>query len=307
MTFKFNKNDHQVLTAIAEHRVLTASQVTAIQRKSRQVVRRRLAQLESAGFIVSTVRGFGQRRGRPEKLVTLTQEGANLLSSKYPVLRGIPINKINAEKIRCIEHQLLANWFRIHLDEIESAMPEYSIRFLSPDSPFLKRENSDIPLIFEPSPAGKNAQNSSGFTPDGVFSITNREKQITLLFFLEVDMGTESVASLKRNPRDIRQKVINYQEYFRNNRYNRYEKYWDCNLKGFRLLFLTNTNSRLVVLSRLVQEMPPSRFIWLTSLEQMFSHGLSAEIWTRAGKQEAPSGSILGPSACRTPVMPLKP
>ncbi len=118
-------------------------------------------------------------------------------------------------------------------------------------------------------------------------------------------MGTESVASLKRNPRDIRQKVINYQEYFRNNRYNRYEKYWDCNLKGFRLLFLTNTNSRLVVLSRLVQEMPPSRFIWLTSLEQMFSHGLSAEIWTRAGKQEAPSESILGPSACRTPVMPL--
>jgi len=306
MTFKFNKNDHQVLTAIAEHRVLTASQVTAIQRKSRQVVRRRLAQLESAGFIVSTVRGFGQRRGRPEKLVSLTREGANLLSPKYPVLRGTPINKINAEKIPCIEHQLLTNWFRIHLNEIEYVMPEFSIQFFSPDSPFLKREKSDIPLIFEPSPLGEKAQNSSGFTPDGVFSITNRERQITLLFFLEVDMGTESVASLKRNPRDVRQKVVNYQEYFRSNRYKRYEKYWDCNLKGFRLLFLTNTFSRLAVLSRLVQEMQPSHFIWLTSLEQMFSHGLSAEIWVRAGKQEAPSESFLGASSCQTPVLPLK-
>lgn len=306
MTFKFNKNDHQVLTAIAEHRVLTASQVTAIQRKSRQVVRRRLQKLEQAGVIITATRGFGQSRGRPEKMVSLTQEGADLLGPKYPVLRDVPINKINAEKIRCMEHQLLTNWFRIHLGEMEYAMPGFSIRFLSPDSPFLKRGKSDIPLIFEPPPAGEKDQNASGFTPDGVFSITNRKRQITLLFFLEVDMGTESVASLKRDPRDVRQKVINYQEYFRSDRYKRYEKYWDCNLKGFRLLFLTNTNGRLAVLSRLVQEMPPSDFIWLTSLEQMFSHGLSAEIWVRAGKQEAPSESILGTSACRTPVLPLK-
>ena len=307
MTFKLNKNDCQLLAAIAEHRVLMASQVTAIRRKSRQVVGRRLTQLESAGFIVSTVRGFGQSRGRPEKTVSLTQEGASLLSSKYPALRDVPINKINAEKIRCMEHQLLTNWFRIHLGEIEHAIPEFSIQFLSPDSPFLKRDNSNIPLIYEQPPAEGQSKNVSGFTPDGVFSITHRKRQITLLFFLEVDMGTESVASLKRGPRDVRQKVINYQEYFRSDRYKRYEKYWGCNLKGFRLLFLTNTNGRMAVLSRLVQEMPPSDFIWLTSLKEMFSNGLSAEIWIRGGKQGAPSKSILGPSACKIPVLPLKP
>lgn len=307
MSFKFNKNDHQLLAEIAEHRVLTISQVTAIQRKSAQVVRRRLNKLEQEGTIVTATRGFGQGRGRPEKIVSLAKEGATLLSSKYPALRDVPINKINAEKIRCLDHQLLTNWFRIHLNEIEHATPELSIRYLSPNSPFLKQDNTDIPFIFEHLPSDDSSKNSSGFTPDGVFSISHRQKQITLLFFLEVDMGTESVASPKRDPRDIRQKIINYQEYFQSNRYKRYEKYWDCILKGFRLLFLTNTNSRLLVLSRLVQEMPPSDFIWLTSLEQMFSHGLSAEIWFRGGKQEARAESILGPYACRTPVQRPQP
>jgi len=35
----------------------------------------------------------------------------------------------------------------------------------------------------------------SEFIPDGVFTITNLELKKSLLFFLEVDMGTESVAS----------------------------------------------------------------------------------------------------------------
>jgi len=306
VTIKLNKNDRQLLATIAEHRVLTASQVTAIQNKSRQVVRRRLRQLEETGVIVTAPRGMGHRRGRPEKMVSLTQEGANRISDDYPILRGMPIHQINGDKIRCMEHQLLTNWFRVHLIQIEHVIPELSIQFLSPDSPFLKRDHNDIPLIFEPPSDKSQGQKAGGFTPDGVFSITHRERQKTLLLFLEVDMGTESMATLKREPRDIRQKIINYQEYFRSDRYKRYEEHWHCNFKGFRLLFLAHTHRRLTVLSRLVLEMPPSDFIWLTSLDQMFAHGLSAEIWIRGGRQEARPGSILGSSlACLAPILPF--
>jgi len=308
MTFKFNKNDRQLLGTIAEHRVLTVSQVTAIQRKSKQVVRRRLNILEKAGFILSATLGFGQSRGRPEKTISLTEEGAALLRSDYEALQDVPLNKMNAEKIRCLEHLLLTNWFWICLGQIEHAIPQLSAQFLSPTSPFLKQENSDLPLIFEPPPAEGQSKNSGGFTPDGVFSITHKKKQMTLLYFLEVDMGTESIASPKRTSGDIRQKIINYQQYFRSDRYKRYEKFWNCKLKGFRLLFLTNTDARLAVLSRLVQEMTPSDFIWLTSVEQMFSYGLSAEIWVRGGKQDAPSESILGTAmACHAPLPYPKP
>ncbi len=307
MTIKLNKNDRRLLATIAEYRVLTTSQITAIQHKSRQVVRRRLRQLEETGVILTAPRGLGHSRGRPEKVVSLSQKGANRISDDYPVLRGMPIHQIEGDKIRCMEHQLLTNWFRIHLAEIEHFIPELSIRFLSPDSPFLKRDHNGIPLIFEPQSDKSQSEKAGGFTPDGVFSITHQEKQKTLLFFLEVDMGTESMATLKREPRDIRQKIINYQGYFRSNRYKRYEEHWRCRFKGFRLLFLAHTNSRLAVLSRLVREMPPSDFIWLTNLNHMFAQGLSAEIWISSGKQEAKPGSILGPSlACQAPILPLR-
>ena len=262
--------------------------------------------MSETGVIFTTPRGLGHSRGRPEKMISLTQEGVNRISDDYSVLRKIPIQQLNGDKIRCMEHHLLTNWFRIHLAQIEYVIPELSIQFLAPDSPFLKRDKREVPFIHEHAPHKDKNRKASGFTPDGVFSITHVKSHKTLLFFLEVDMGTESMATLKREARDIRQKIINYQEYFRSNRYKRYEDYWHCKFKGFRLLFLAHTNSRLVVLSRLVREMPPSDFIWLTSLDQMFTQGLSAEIWIRGGKHEVAPGSILTSQlACQTPILPL--
>jgi len=308
MAFKLNKNDHQLLASIAEHRVLTVSQITAIQGKSKQVVRRRLSMMEKAGFILSDTIGFGQSRGRPEKTISLSENGAALLRSNYEALRDVPLDKMSAKKIRCLEHQLLTNWFWIHLGQVEHATSQLTSQFLSHTSPFLKRDHSNLPLIFEPLPSEDQPKNFSGFTPDGVFNVTHKEKKMALLFFLEVDMGTESIASPKRTPGDIRQKIINYQQYFRSNRYKRYEKFWNCKLRGFRLLFLTNTNARLAAISRLVQEMPPSDFIWLTSSKQMFSHGISAEIWFRGGKQDSRSESILGATiTCKAPLPHPKP
>jgi hypothetical protein len=300
MAFKFNKNDRKLHASIAEHRVLTVSQLTAIHQKNKQVARRRLGMLEEAGLIQSTTRGFGHIRGRPEKLVSLAENGTRLL--------GCEDHSLHAVSDRCLDHQLLVNWFRIHLGHIGHVITQLSFRFLSPTSPFLRREHNDRPLIFERIRVENHPGNSIGFTPDGVFSITHKEQKKTLLFFLEVDMGTESVASPKRDPRDIRQKVINYQKYFQSSQYKRYEEIWECSLKGFRLLFLTNTNGRLATLCRLVQEMIPSDFIWLTDQERMFSNGLSAKIWVRGGRQDVRPQSILGAEmACQTPISPLKP
>ena len=108
-------------------------------------------------------------------------------------------------------------------------------------------------------------------------------------------MGTETRASLDRNPGDIRQKILNYKALFRAGHYKRYEGIFESTYKGFRLLFLVNSPSRLVSLCRLVQEMPPSDFVWLTEQNQMFSQGLAANIWVRGGKNNNSLQSILGP------------
>jgi hypothetical protein len=76
----------------------------------------------------------------------------------------------------------------------------------------------------------------------------------TLLFPLEVDCGTETLSSPQRDMTDIRQKILNYQWYFQNLKYKRYEAIFETShLRGFHLLFLTKTAGRLAALSKLTQ------------------------------------------------------
>ena len=306
MTFLLNKNDVALLASIAESRILTPTQIAAIQQKRKQVVRRRLRALEKAGFVRSIDGALGRSRGRPEKQVSLTETGADLLRSKFPDLKDLPIDKLTADKLRCVDHQLLINWFRIHLRHVEQILPQLSVRFSSSISPFMLTGQSSDPALSEQD-MRQGHKEVKEFAPDGILSITHQDKGKTLLFFLEVDMGTESVASIGRGPRDLRQKVLNYQQCFRENRYKPYEKIWDCTLEGFRLLFLTTTEARLASICSLIQSMPPADFIWVTTMGRMFSHGLSGRIWVRGGRRNAPEESILGPElACQAPIMASK-
>ena len=122
-------------------------------------------------------------------------------------------------------------------------------------------------------------------------------------------MGTETLASPKRNRRDVRQKILNYREYFRSERYKRYEQTWNCDLRGFRLLFVTHTADRLAAVCRLVRDISPTGFIWLTDQARLFDKGVSAEVWAPGGRLGAQLESILGsrmpaPNARPCPVPP---
>lgn len=146
-----------------------------------------------------------------------------------------------------------------------------------------------------------------GFTPDGVLSITDGKQEKTLLFLLEVDMGTEPLTTATGTNGDVRQKILKCQAHFRQQRYNRYERTWDCELNGFRLLILTTTETRMTALCRLIREMPPTDFVWITDGDTMLQNGLAANIWTRGGHQDGPKESILGPTmVCPSPILPIK-
>jgi DNA-binding MarR family transcriptional regulator len=303
VTFLLNKNDLALLASIAENRILTPTQIAVIQQKRKQVVRRRLRSLERAGLVRSENGAFGRSRGRPEKQIALTETGADLLRSKFSDLRDTPNNRLTADKLRCVDHQVLINWFRIHLRHLEHTIPQLSVGFSSSMSPFLIGGHQFEPDIPEGTRThGHRAQKD--FAPDSVISITHQGKGKTLLFFLEVDMGTESVASIGRGPRDLRQKILNYQEFFRENRYKPYAKIWDCDLEGFRLLFLATTAARMASICTLIQSIPPGDFIWVTTMEKMSSDGLAGKIWVRGGRRNAPEESILGPEmACQAPII----
>jgi hypothetical protein len=250
------------------------------------------------------MRGFGRGQGRPETIISITEKAAELLLNEGMFSEGnslIPKKNID---FLAVDHDLLINWFYIHLIQIHQTLSDLTI---NPHAPCFLLNNEEKHYDFFKSLIRiETGDDFVEFVPDGIFTIWHRGIGKSLLFFLEVDMGTESMASLGRNSNDVRQKISNYQALFRTGHYKRYEKIFKSKYNGFRLLFLVNSSSRLVSFCRLAQEMPPSDFIWLTDQERMFTNGVSADIWVQGGRYEEPPRSILGSKlACKAPVLGL--
>jgi hypothetical protein len=295
MAGKITKGDIGILSFIAEFKFLIVKQISALTQRKTQVVTRRLRHLRDNHLIVMKEGGFGAGRGRPENTIILTSKGMELLQC-WKILsdHATYITDKTTESI-FISHDLLANWFFIHLIQIGRDNPQINTQHLTTSSHNLIEGNTDSPFLQEHFTKDDASENTHTMIPDGVFTITDKFSKKTLLFFLEVDMGTETLVNTKHGPGDIRQKIINYQRIFRACHYKRYKKAFRSEFNGFRLLFLTNSFGRMKKICDLVARIPPMDFIWLTDQERMFSQGLSAEIWARGGKYQKPSESILGP------------
>ncbi len=293
MAKKITNGDIKLLSSIAEYKFLTVKQLAAITQRSMQVIRRRIRTLRDECLISLKERDFGGRSGRLEYISFLTEKGLKLIRDKEILSAHAKyITDKTAESI-FIDHDLLVNWFFIHLLQIERENQCLFTKNLTISSHNLNQGNAENPLIMERFSNDNTSENHS-MIPDGVFIITDKETEKTLLFFLEVDMGTETLVNTKLTPNDVRQKIINYQALFSTGQYKRYEKIFKAKLNGFRLLFLSNSPARLRALCKLAREMPPTDFVWLSVQDQMFSNGLSAEIWVRGGKDNVTLQSILG-------------
>lgn len=302
MSFRLKEDDCRTLECIAEYRMLTVTQMAAILHKSRQVVRKRSKDLEKAGLIEAIGREFGRGRGRPENSLGVTERGVNILKEKGLLSQDVPCEKVCVDCLFGADHQLLLNWFRIHLNQVEKVLSRVNVKLFAYNSPFLPKDQNGRILIADYSPVPGTGLQGIKFTPDAVFSIRDSIADKTCLFFLEVDRGTETMASPKRDTNDIRHKIIKYQWYFRRQAYRRYEEVFKCQLCGFRLLFLTSTRGRLVALCELTEQMRPSNFVWLRECSSLFSDGVSAKIWARGGNLQAQQQSILGSLCCRAPL-----
>ncbi len=298
MSFRLTETDCKTLKCIADHRILTVTQLAAIFERSKHAIRRRLRDLEREGLVETISREYGRGRGRPESSLGLTERAVDILRDKGLIGQTVPNDKVVADHL-WTNHQLLMNWFRIHLAQVERVLPRLTVKFLAHNSPYLP-QGSDGPVsVTDCSPVPRRGIQEVKLTPDAVFATSDSIAAKTCLFFFEVDRGTETVVSTRRAMTDIRQKVVNYQFYFRSARYKRYEGIFNRKLNGFRLLFLTHNLGRLTALCKLVQEMPPSDFVWLTECSRLFSEGAAAEIWARGGNLQGQPLSILGSLRCQ--------
>lgn len=299
---KITRQDKALIDFLGNFRVLTVNQLAAISQRSKQVIRRRLRALSAKGLISTKDRSFGNKRGRPESVLFLTENGWRYCLGGRLKKKQLK-DEYSVDPI-FIEHELLVNWFFIHLFQIERAVPSLSIKLLTQHLAIIGDDHGGGVQVQVRGSINNREKEHSEFIPDGIFAAANADLKKSLLFFLEVDMGSETVVSLKRDSKDIRQKIINYQALFKTRQYKRYEKIFSGQFNGFRLLFVTNSRPRLNTLCRFVREIRPSDFIWLTDQDRMFSKGLADSIWARGGRLDDPPQSILGPKlACPTPVV----
>jgi hypothetical protein len=294
---------HEMLRLVAEYRSLLASQIAYLNGTGLRAAQKKVTALATNGYLNVASHTLGTKQGRPENIYSLNQRGLALLKRD----RGSDVlvsAKWNAEVDNTnIRHELLINWFRLHLLEIERYIPDLRTAFLSATTPFLPLRDSGMPCIADEVSIGGQDE---WFVPDGVFSITSRKQKKRLLFFLEADMATEPLRSRQRGKATIAGKVRNYQAYFLSRAYQRYEKQWNDPLNGFRVLFLTNTSKRNEAISRYLHANWSCDFIWVTDAQKMFRHGLSAKIWTRGGQHSRQLESILGSTlSCQRPLPKL--
>ncbi len=290
----------ELLKLLAEYRVLLTTQVALLGGTGLRAAQKNIMKLRDKGYLILCFHDFTGIRGRPEGVCSLTDRGAELLKKEGLIDAEIENHLITGEAIVHVSHELLVNWFRIHLLQIDNHIPDLQTEFISATTPFQPLNADGLPIIAD-RVSGNDAD--GGFIPDGVFYIASEKQNKRLLFFLEADRSTESIVSAQ-NPVNISQKIRGYRSYFQTKGYKRYEKEWTADLNGFRVLFLTNTPQRKESISSFLRTNPSLNFIWITDKEQMLRHGISARIWARGGTS-SPLVSILGSTLGQKLPLPL--
>lgn len=290
MTTLLNKRDQSLLLWLAEYRVLSTSQIALLNEKNTRSIRRQMKNLLDLNFVESIQRSFTGARGRPEGLFCLSQKGVDLLHENRMFDPLISLERIQWKGWQSLEHQIGVNWVLIHTKVLERST-HLKVNHISHTSPIYPDCKSSEPFIHD-TVLFKDGLKQIGFTPDAVLVIEDTSQNKSLLFFLEFDRATESLVGSKSN--SILQKIRNYQAYFQQGGYKRYEKVFNCCFKGFRLLFVSESKHRYLNLCRLVSDHTPSGFIWLTQLENIQTKGIGSRIWTRGGNLNEPPESVLG-------------
>lgn len=287
--------DSDILLDLADYRLLSASQFGILHHySSKRATRRRADDLVRQGLAeIQPCRG-SDRPGRPETVLGISRKGYTVLRTDGLLPVDVGLGQVDGKSIvNAASHQLLMNWFRVHLIHLVREFPRVEVQFLTNNS-FVSLDAGSGQSILQDEVPLPGHDTPQRFIPDAAFTLSDTERALTVLFFLEVDMGTEPMARSPRKGADVRRKTACYQAYFRSAGYKKYERIWSVELDGFRTLFLTNGQSRMGALCNTIRCLPPCGFIWVTTEQLMFSNGVSGDIWAQGGRSEDGLQSILG-------------
>lgn len=300
-------NSVKMLTALADYRLVSAEQLSVHFGLKKYSVWKHLRKLEETHMAKVFRKETGRSKGRPEAMWCLTKAGIEVLRENEILSTDLDNKYILAENLVFFEHQILQNWFRLHLVH---ANLQNTVLFegIPTNSSLYWKDNVYSNLYYEFKPFKTCDGKEISFFPDVVMRCYDKHTGRSLLFFIEIDRGTESLISPDRKlGNDIAGKIINYLHYWDKGLYKQYEQVWKCSFNGFRLLFVANSVQRCNGICRLVSELGnASNFVWLTHIKELFISGIGGHIWHSGGLLTDNCHSILGEMAFEIPIPDIK-
>lgn len=276
MTTNLTQFDLAFLATLAECRAMTIKQIAILRNQHPNAVRRRLKAIRGKGLITLSTRKSRSQQGRPEQIIRLTEEGNACAADTHKQIG----QDHHWGPISCamVEHQILQNWAYVQLMELAHRRNELSAEFRSP-----------CPLEMG---VGQSSHESLRVMPDAAFTISHQQK--SLLFLLEVDMGSEPIASAQSQRACIAGKCRDYVDVYRRASYKQLEPVFNATFKGFRVLFLCNSSKRMRDICRFLTQAGNLDFCWVADEHHLLKEGMASPIWARGGDLHRPRHSILG-------------
>ena len=156
--YNLTPKDRSLLLQIAKHRILLIDQIVLLNNTGKRAVQKKVNILYKNGILNFSPRTFGLNRGRPENICCLSERGVKLLQRKNLIPPNIPIQRVTAEGLYNIEHEILAIWFQIYLNLISQRSPDLDTEFLSAKSPFLPLKKNGMPGMVRVSLGAYNSE-----------------------------------------------------------------------------------------------------------------------------------------------------
>ncbi len=203
-----------------------------------------------------------------------------------------PFDLFSARRVDCVDHGLLVSELHVQSAQLQAVVPALSGRFLTARSCVMQIPGTvPAPRLYEPAAAG--TPEATEFVPDGVLLLRHVDAGKALLFFVEVDMGSQPLRSPTSGVA-IDTKIRRYRSLFVSGGHRRYEALAGCPLRGFRLLFVCGSLTRLAQLLPLARQSGPCDFVWGTDQGRLVRDGIWGSIWHRAPFDGPQAESILG-------------
>ena len=155
---------------------------------------------------------------------------------------------------RWLSHSLCTTEFKVHLFTWLRSTPDLAGVFF---------HASQIPRLLD-----------GNLRPDGAFTLEKDEKK--LLYFLEVDSGSESLRS--SSGYEVTEKLDLYGDYFDTAEYQR-DFRWLGEFRGFRVTILFTSEERLRHF-QVITQARDADFVLLSTMELLEEQGFSGGVWT---------------------------